>query len=111
MEITWIAPNFAVSPQLRPGDLPLAREAGYRAIVNNRPDGEGADQPASEALEREARRLGLGYSYIPVVPGQMSDAQARALAAAVAAAGGPVLAFCRTGNRSTKLWEMAQRRG
>lgn len=105
MKITRLAPSFCVSDQLQPEDLPRLREAGYRTIINNRPDGEEDGQPTSAQLRAEADRLGLSYSYIPIVPGQMSDEDAVALKEAAAAAAGPVLAFCRTSARSTSLWK------
>ena len=108
MSITWIAPDYAVSPQLRPGDLPEIAAAGYYAIVNNRPDGEAPDQPSSEAIEAAARQLGLDYAYIPVMPGEVTSEAARRLDRFLAAAGGPVLAFCRSGSRSLQLWKLAR---
>lgn len=108
MSITWIAPDYAVSPQLRPGDLPEIAAAGYYAIVNNRPDGEAPDQPSSEAMEAAARQLGLDYAYIPVAPGEATGETARRLERFLAAAEGPVLAFCRSGSRSLQLWKLAR---
>lgn len=108
MSITWIAPDYAVSPQLRPGDLPEIAAAGYYAIVNNRPDGEAPDQPSSEAIESAARQLGLDYAHIPVVPGQPTDEAARRLDRFLREAEGPVLAFCRSGSRSLQLWKLAR---
>lgn len=111
MEITALSPNLAVSPQLYPVDLRPLKEAGYRAVINNRPDGEEVGQPTSTELRHAAADLGLAYRHIPIIPGQFTEADARAFAEAIAEASGPVLAFCRTGSRSTKLWEMVQRHG
>lgn len=111
MKMTDLKPDFSVSPQIFPGDLPLLVEAGFRVVVNNRPDGEEPGQPTAAELRREAEHLGLRYTHIPIVPGHMTEHDAQALREAIAEAGGPVLAFCRTGNRSTKLWEAATRRG
>lgn len=108
MSITWIAPDFAVSPQLRPGDLPEIAAAGYWAIVNNRPDGEAPDQPSSDEIEAAARQLGLDYAYIPVVPGASTDEAAGQLDRFLTGAHGPVLAFCRSGSRSAQLWKLAR---
>jgi uncharacterized protein (TIGR01244 family) len=105
MDIEYLSPTFAVSPQIQPADIRGLAGAGFRAIINNRPDGEAPDQPCSDDLEAEARRLGLIYRHIPVVPGQATDADARAFAAALDEADGPVLAFCRTGNRAAGLWK------
>lgn len=81
---------------------------GCRMLINNRPDGEAFDQPLSDDLRAEAERHGMGYVHIPVVPGQASDADARAFGEAVREFNGPVVAFCRTGGRAATLHKMAQ---
>ena len=111
MQTTPIEAGFAVSPQLRREDVETAAREGFRAIVNNRPDGEAPDQPSAEALEAEARRLGLDYIHIPIVPGEMTEADGRRLKAFLDEVQGPVLAFCRTGNRSANLWKLARQLG
>ncbi len=110
MGIAKLSSSFSVSPQVRLEDLAGIAAAGFRAVVNNRPDGEAPDQPESLTLEAEAKRLGLGYAYIPVVPKQMNEAQARALGQFLGGVDGPALGFCRTGNRSAGLWALAQAR-
>ena len=110
MTITPLAPDFSVAPQIRPEDLGPLKQAGYRAVVNNRPDGEEPGQPRSAELRRAAELAGLLYAHIPIAPGRMTDEDARALRRVLAEAGGRVLAFCRTGSRSTKLWELARQR-
>ncbi len=107
MEITRHTPTFATSPQLHADDLSDCAARGFALIINNRPDGEEAGQPCSGDLAREAKRLGLGYAHIPIVPGQMTDLDAREMGDVLSAAKGPVLAFCRTGNRSQQLWNRA----
>lgn len=109
MEITRINPDFAVSSQLQRDDLRRLAKAGFRAIVNNRPDGEAPDQPNSQDIEVEARRLELDYIHIPIVPGEMTEAQARKLKRFLQGVPGPAVGFCRTGNRSTSLWKLAQK--
>lgn len=99
--------RLSVSPQITPQDIEQLAADGFAGIVNNRPDGEAPDQPRSDELEAEAGRRGLKYWHIPIVPGQATAEDGKAFAAALAEAGGPVLAFCRTGNRSTALARMA----
>lgn len=108
MEYTRLSDRLAAAPQVRPEDLREIAAHGFVGIVNNRPDAEAPDQPTSLTLETEARRVGLAYWHVPVVPGETTDADVRAFAAALREADGPVLAFCRTGNRSTQLWKAAQ---
>jgi len=108
MSIASLSPLFSVSPQIGVKDIAGIAASGFRAIVNNRPDDEAPEQPASALLAAEAKRLRLAYAHIPIVPGQMSDAQVREFADFLAAANGPVLAFCRTGTRSASLWALGQ---
>jgi uncharacterized protein (TIGR01244 family) len=96
----WIA-----SRQLRAADVPAAKELGVALIVNNRPDGEEPGQPASAEIEAAARAAGLDYRHIPVAGSFPAD---RAEAMAEALEQGPVLAFCRSGTRSTWLWALAR---
>lgn len=80
----------------------------YRTIINNRPDFEEPGQPSSAEIEAEARRLGLDYVHIPVVPGEVSDDQVAAFGKAVSERKGPVLAFCRSGRRAATLWALSE---
>ena len=108
MNMTQLSPTLSVRQQVLPEEVAELAAAGFKGIINNRPDGEGPDQPSSSELEAAAKRHGLVYWHIPVVPGEATQEQARAFAAALREAEGPVVAFCRTGNRSTGLWKMAE---
>src|SRR3546814_5940751 len=55
-----------VSGQLRAADIDSAAQAGFKMIVNNRPDGEEPDQPASAELGERAEAQGIAYRHIPV---------------------------------------------
>jgi len=107
MKVTKLTPNISVAHQLTEQDLEAAAAAGFKTIINNRPDGEAPDQPRSEALSAAADRLGLAYRHIPVVPGQLSDEQVEAFRTFLNDAQKPALAFCRTGTRSATLWALA----
>lgn len=108
MTITKLDSQLSVRPQVFPHEIPEIAAAGFKGIINNRPDNEAPDQPPSAQIEAEARRHGLAYWHIPIVPGQATEADARAFAQALRQADGPVLAFCRTGNRSTGLFKMSR---
>lgn len=107
MTIAKLSDDLFVSPQIDVDMLEGLKARGIRAIVNNRPDGEQVDQPSSAHLEAAAKAHGLEYRHIPIVPGQMGDAQVAAFAEAMKTLQGPVLAFCRSGNRSASLWALA----
>ncbi len=108
MEIKQVTPDFSVSGQLDPAGLGGLAARGFRTIVCNRPDGEGPDQPSSLQMAAEAAKLGLAFEYIPVMPDQLSDADALKLARLLQSAPRPVLGYCRTGARSEKLWQRAR---
>ena len=102
-----ITPSLSVASQIAPEDIPAIKAAGFTAIVNNRPDDEEPGQPAGDAIRAAAEDAGLAYSAIPVTQAGFSHPQLDAMAAALAAAGGPLLAFCRSGTRSCNLWALA----
>ena len=101
--------SFLVSPQIRPGDVAAAAAAGVTAIVNNRPDGEEPGQPAGADIEIAARSAGLSYHHIPFTGPPAPDEVDR-LRAILDGADGTLLAFCKSGTRSTWLWALAERR-
>ena len=102
-----VTDTFEVSPQITPDEARQAAAAGVVLIINNRPDGEQPGQPTNAEIEAAARAGGADYLYLPVVGRPTAD-QAKAQAAAVAAAKGPVLAFCRSGTRSITTWALGE---
>ncbi len=106
-EIRSVTRDFAVAPQLAPQDLSRAAAAGFRSVINNRPEGETPDQPRGNVMQAAAEAAGLAYFALPF-QGPPSQDTAAAMAAILAAAGGPVLAYCRTGTRSIMAWAAAQ---
>ena len=111
IEIRTIDSTIAVAPQIDPADMAEIAAAGFTAIVNNRPDGEDRGQPDGAAVAAAAQAAGLRYTAIPVTQAGFSHPQIDALAAALAAADGPVLAYCRSGTRSCNLWSLAAVKG
>lgn len=104
-----LAPGFSVAAQLSPQDLPGVVQAGFRTLINNRPDHEGGiGQPRSADIAQAAAALGLAYVHLPVVSGAITADQARAMKRILDEAQQPVLAFCRSGARSARLYELAQ---
>jgi len=98
--------QLSVAGQIQVDDVPALSRQGFRSIINNRPDAEAADQPSSAAIEAAAQQAGLSYRHLPVTPGQLPDALAKSFSEALHDLPAPVLAFCRTGNRSSMLWAL-----
>jgi uncharacterized protein (TIGR01244 family) len=99
--------SIAVAPQILPDDIAAIKAAGYVGIVNNRPDDEEAGQPSGDDIRAAAEAAGLSYAAIPITHAGFSHPQLDAMAAALVAADGPVLAYCRSGTRSCNLWALA----
>lgn len=96
------------SPQITLADVAEAARQGVGLIINNRPEGESDDQTPGEAIEAAARDAGIAYVAIPVTHAGFSEGQVKAMAAALASTDAPVLAYCRSGTRSTLLWALAE---
>ncbi|WP_324262133.1 TIGR01244 family sulfur transferase [Altererythrobacter sp. H2] len=100
--------TMSASPQITPGDVAAAAEQGIALIINNRPDGEDDGQPSGAEIEAAAHAAGIAYRAIPVSGGGFGEPQVNAMIDALQSTDGPVLAYCRSGTRSTLLWSLAQ---
>src|SRR5690606_33680251 len=87
--------TLSVAPQLRLEDLQAARDAGFRTIINNRPDREEPGQPGSADMAQKAQELGLNYFHQPVVSGDITDQNIDHFAPQPAMSDGTTLAFVR----------------
>lgn len=96
------------SPQIGLAEVAEAARMGIGLIINNRPEGESDDQVPGVEIETAARAAGMGYVAIPVTHAGFSEGQMKAMATALASTDKPVLAYCRSGTRSTLLWALAQ---
>ena len=103
-----LSDSVYASPQITPEQIEDAATLGVTMIINNRPDGEEPGQPEGASIEEAARAAGLAYAAIPVSGAGLGMPQVEAMADALAAAEGKVLAYCRSGTRSTFLWSLAQ---
>ena len=108
MDIRPITPDYAVSPQIEPGDLPAIKAAGYVTIIDNRPDGEIPPHLHMAEMRKAAEALGLTFVANPVIGGAMTMDNVTAQGLAIAASPGPVFAYCASGNRSSIVWALSQ---
>jgi len=103
-----LAPQVYVCGQLFEQDLNLVAKQGVRSIMNNRFDNESMGQPLSADLAKCAEELGMTFVHFPVEPGSITRQDVGAFAEACDELERPLLIFCRSGARSTKIWEMAE---
>tara|TARA_B110001454_G_scaffold188164_1_gene185998 strand:+ start:325 stop:762 length:438 start_codon:yes stop_codon:yes gene_type:complete len=101
-----------VSPQISVEDVTQAKEMGVSFILNNRPEGESADQTSGDDIAAAAAAAGIGYAAVPVNHSGFAPWQLDGMDEALGnvAQGGKLLAYCRSGTRSTLLWALARAR-
>jgi len=108
LPVRAVAADVCVAPQLTPDAMAEAARAGFKSVVNNRPDFEhGPNQPTSADIEAAARAAGLEYRHLPVDGGYQSPQEIAAMARLLTELPRPLLMFCRSGARSTKLFASA----
>lgn len=108
IDLTRHSPDFATAGQLTPEQMADVARQGYRSVINNRPDGEGGpDQPTAAQMAAAAQAHSLAFASVPVVPSAISAADVQAFAEQLQKLPKPILAYCRSGARSTNLYRMA----
>ncbi len=104
LTVQRLTPDIAVAAQLAPESMAEAAAAGFRSVINNRPDFEGGPtQPTAASIEAAARAAGLDYAWLPVAPNLQTADEIATFAQMLATMPKPILAFCRSGTRSGKL--------
>jgi uncharacterized protein (TIGR01244 family) len=107
-----VADEVYVAPQLDASAMAELARLGIRAVINNRPDFEhGPDQPTNASVEAAARAAGLEYRFLPVNGGYQSPEEIAAFGQLLSQLPRPLVAFCRSGARSTRLFLSAQSQG
>jgi sulfide:quinone oxidoreductase len=108
MTLNKLTDQLAVAGQIEAADIPGLAEQGIKAIICNRPDGEAMDQPSFHEIEAAAADHGIKLVYLPVLSSSISEADVEAFGKALEELPKPVLAYCRSGTRSTVLWSLSQ---
>lgn len=104
MNIRILAEHFSVSPQVSPDDIPAIVAAGYSTVVCNRPDGEEILQPPAHEVEAACRAHGIDFHHLPFSGMELPPGLVEKFHVALTEAGGPVLAYCRSGQRCAYLF-------
>ncbi len=89
-------------------EIAAAKADGGTLVINNRPEGEAEDQTPGPEIEAAARAAGIDYLAIPITHAGFSEPQDAAMVEALASTQGKVLAYCRSGTRSSLLWALAE---
>ncbi len=108
MDIRQISPDYAVSPQIDPTDIPAIKAAGFRTIICNRPDAEVPHELSAEVIRIAAEEAGLEFVVNPVTHQTLNMDMVAAQMAELGDGKGPVLAYCASGTRSSIVWSLGQ---
>lgn len=100
--------KISITGQITPDQVPMIAENGYKTIINNRPDGEEPNQPTSAAIAAAAEKAGLVYKEISFAGSELNQNHVEVFAEFFNQAAQPILIFCRTGARSTGIYEAAK---
>jgi len=108
IQVQQLSNDVYVAPQLGPEAMAALAQAGFKSVINNRPDFEGGpNQPTNASIEAAAKAAGLNYAFLPVAPNFQSPEEIASFAELLASLPKPILAFCRSGTRSGKLYRAA----
>ena len=107
-QVQQLSPDVCVAPQLEPAAMAWAAQNGFKSVINNRPDFEGGpSQPTSAQIEAAAKAAGLSYAFLPVNGAYQSPEEIARFGELLSQLPRPILAFCRSGARSGKLYHAA----
>ncbi len=95
-----------VSPQISPEDLSAIKEAGFRAVVAARPDGEAPGQTPAAEMAAAAEALGLVFRHAPMKGPQVDPKDVAAYAEMLKE--GSIFAYCGAGPRAVLLTSLAE---
>ena len=107
-EFRQLTDSLWASPQITVADVERAKAEGFTHIICNRPDDEEPGQPSALEIGSAAKQHGIGFTSVPVSSAGFSLPLVDAMQDALAKGGDKILAYCRSGTRSTLLWALAQ---
>lgn len=108
MDIRQINDEYSVAAQIAVEDVKEIKEMGFKSIVCHRPDGEAEGQPEFDSVKAEAQKLGLEIRHVPFGAEGVSEDQINAFVDCLDEMPRPMLGYCRSGARSTKIYELTR---
>jgi len=108
VDLRPLSDTFSVAGQILPDDIKAIKDAGFKSVICNRPDGEEPGMPTFDVIRDAAQAEGLTALYLPITHGGLSEDQIAEFEKALDILPGPILAYCRSGARSAMLWTTAE---
>ncbi|MDQ2091385.1 TIGR01244 family sulfur transferase [Marimonas arenosa] len=108
MDIKRLTPTISVSPQIGPDHAAEIAAAGFRTVICNRPDSENPPELHAAQIRAAVEAEGLTFLELPFDSRSLTVDVVVKLREMFQSAEAPVLAYCRTGTRSTNAWALTQ---
>lgn len=105
MTIYRLSESCAVAGQIQPSDVAALAEDGFTTIICNRPDGEEFGQPLAADVKAECEARGIAFHFIPIDRSGLTEDMVEQFRSAIDESEGPVLAYCRSGQRCSIIWQ------
>ncbi|MGL4491009.1 MAG: TIGR01244 family sulfur transferase [Rhizobiaceae bacterium] len=109
MDIRAVDENYSVAGQIEVEDIAVIAAAGFKTLMCHRPDEESFGQPAHAGIFAAAKAKGMTCHFIPVTSAGLTHENVDAMKLALSDAERPILAYCRSGARSTMIYQIATR--
>lgn len=108
MHMTYIDDLYATGAQIGPEQVDQLVQAGFRAIICARPDGEDKGQPDAALLANAAEDRGIAFLHLPMASREVPEASAEAFRLVWPDLPKPVFAYCRSGARAAALYSVVR---
>lgn len=105
MQSSKLTENYAVAPQIQPGDVATIAAQGYATVICNRPDNEEPGQVQADEISAACEAAGLRFHHIPFSQMPVPEEAVQQHLDAIENSSGPVFAYCRSGQRSMLIWQ------
>lgn len=104
-----LADTLTVCGQITPAQVAEIAKAGFHSIVCHRFDEEDMGQADFEVIAHAAKAHGLVAVHQPVASGHVTEQDGAKFAQIYEGLPKPVFAYCRSGTRCAKLWDMMKK--
>ncbi len=105
MDLHRFSEHYAVTAQILPEEVEHLAAAGFVTVICNRPDNEEPGQPTAKEIRKACEAAGLAFYHVPVHGMPLLQEMVEEQHRIVDESDGPVLAYCRSGQRSALIFQ------
>lgn len=103
--------NVSVSGEMTTEKFKQLMKQGFKSVIVNRPDQEQGNLTTASELRSLAEKSQISLIYQPVISGQIRSSDVEEFAKYYNSLPKPILLVCKSGNRSTVLFNQAKSSG